>query len=159
MYSVCIPSYVCMYPYSYPSTHGIYIWTGCRRCLRAIRGAPQNDDWVNTGIHANAVIERVGRYTWRQWYSECVDELCGHDRANLDAVIEWDWRYTLRLWSSEFGDHNRVSLEMHLQAVIEWLWRCTWRPRSSKIGDTLGGCDRASLEMHLEAVIKQVRKP
>jgi len=59
---LCI--YVSMYQYSYPSTR--YIWTGCRRCLRAIWGALENDDRVNSEIYSEAVVERVWRCTWRR---------------------------------------------------------------------------------------------
>ena len=42
-----------------------HIWTGCRRCFRGIRGAPENDDQVNSEIHSEALIKRVWRCTWR----------------------------------------------------------------------------------------------
>jgi len=62
MYSVCILIYVSMYLYSYPSTR--YIWTGCGRCLRAIRAAPEDNDRVTSEMHLEAVIERDSRCTW-----------------------------------------------------------------------------------------------
>jgi len=50
---LCI--YVSMYLYRYPSTHGISgLWL--QAVLRAIRGAPENDDRVNSEIHSEAVI-------------------------------------------------------------------------------------------------------
>ena len=49
---------VSMYLYSYPSTTG-YIWTGCRQCLRAIWGVPDNDLQANSEIDSKAVIEQV----------------------------------------------------------------------------------------------------
>ena len=42
-----------------------YIWTGCRRCLRAIRGSPENDDRVNSEIHSEAVSKQVWRCSWK----------------------------------------------------------------------------------------------
>jgi len=72
---------------------------------------------VNSGMHLEAVIERVRRCTWRPWSSEFGEALAGHDRVNS---------------------------EMHLEAVIERVWRCTWRPWSSGFGDALGGRDRVT---------------
>ena len=58
-----------------------YILTDCRWCLKAIRGAPDNDNRVNTEIHSGAVIELVWRYT-----------LGGANRGyleiHLEAIIE-----------------------------------------------------------------------
>jgi len=88
--------------------------------LRAIRGAPEDDDRVNSEIHSEAVMEHSG------------NALGGRDGANLEAVIERVERYTWRPLSSEFGDtlggRYRASLEIHLRAVIERVWRCTGRP-------------------------------
>ena len=44
MHSVCILIYESILLQIYSQ----YIWTGCRRGLRAIRGAPENDDSVNS---------------------------------------------------------------------------------------------------------------
>jgi len=38
-----------------------YIWTGCRQCLRAIRGASENHDGLNSEIHSEDGIERDWR--------------------------------------------------------------------------------------------------
>ena len=91
MYSVCILIYLSIKLPIYTR----YIWTGCGRWLRAIRGAPENEDLVNPEICSEAVIKRVSRYTWRLWSCEFGDALGGRDRA---------------------------SLEMHLEAVIERMW-------------------------------------
>jgi len=102
MYSVCVPIHFSMYLYSYPSTHSIS-GLAADSVMRAIRGAPQNDNGVNSGIHSGAVIERV----WR---------------STLEAVIERVWRCTSRPRSSDFGyaigGHDRATLDMHLEAVI-----------------------------------------
>jgi len=55
--------YLCIYMATHLHT---YIWTGCRRCLRAIRGAPENHDRVSSEIYSKAVIERLWRCTWRR---------------------------------------------------------------------------------------------
>ena len=54
-------SHLCIYVSIWLPIYTRYIWTGCRRCLRAIRGAPENDNRVNLEIHSEAVIERVWR--------------------------------------------------------------------------------------------------
>jgi hypothetical protein len=42
-----------------PPLYTRYIWTSSSRCLRAIRGAPENEDPVNSKIHSEAMIERI----------------------------------------------------------------------------------------------------
>jgi hypothetical protein len=69
--------------------------------LAQLRGAPENDDRVNSGIHPQAVIERVWRYTWRPRSSEFGDAI---------------------------GSRDRASLEIHLEAAIERVWTCSWKP-------------------------------
>ena len=61
MYSVCILIYIFIELPIYTQ----YIWTGCRRCLREIHGAPENDDRVNSEIPSEAVIEQDWRCTWK----------------------------------------------------------------------------------------------
>jgi len=144
-----------MYLYSYPSTHG-KSGLGCRRCLRAIQGAPENEDQVNSEVPPKAVIEQVWRCTWRPWWCE----LGGHNWASLEihseAVIEQAWRYEQgghehakwRPKSSEFedslGGSDQASMEMHLEAMIQWVWRCTWMPWSSEIEGVLAGGQRTA---------------
>ena len=53
MYSVCILIYLFIWLPIYTQ----YIWTGRRRCLRGIGGAPENDDRVNSDIHCEAVFK------------------------------------------------------------------------------------------------------
>ena len=77
------------------------------RSLSAIRGALENDDRVNSGIHSHAMSERVWRYL-----------LPGHGRANLEAVLKRVWRCTWQPWSCELAGHDQASLTMHLEAVI-----------------------------------------
>jgi len=139
-----------------------YIWTGSTQRLRALQGAPKDDNGVNSEIHSEAVIERVGRCNWRLILGELRDSLGGLDRVSseihLEAVIERVWRCNGRPRSSELGDalgdRDRASMEMHWEAVIERVWTCTWRPRLSELRDALGVSDRASLDMHLEAEIE-----
>jgi hypothetical protein len=45
-------SHLCIYV----SIYIRYIWTGCMRGLRTIRGAPEDDDRMNSEIHLEAVI-------------------------------------------------------------------------------------------------------
>jgi len=76
---------------------------------------------VNSGMHLEAVIERVWRCTW----GPCSCDLGGRNRTSsethLQAVIERIWRYTCRLCWSEFGDalagYDRARLEEYLEAV------------------------------------------
>jgi hypothetical protein len=63
--------------YIYVSIYIRYIWTGWRRWFREIRGAPEDDDRVNSEIHLEAVIEQVWRCTWRPRSSELRDALGG----------------------------------------------------------------------------------
>jgi len=91
---------VCIYVSISLPIYRCYIWTGCRRCLRAIRRAPENDNRVNSEIYPEAVMERVWRYTWGLRFGELRDALGGRDRA---------------------------SVEMHLETEIEWTQWCTWR--------------------------------
>ena len=56
--------------------------------MRAIRGALENDDRVNSEIHSEAVIERVWRCNWRSRLSELRDALGAHDRASLEMYLE-----------------------------------------------------------------------
>jgi hypothetical protein len=104
------------------------MWTRCRLCLKAMLGASEDDDQVNSEVHSNAVIKQGWICTWRLWWSEFVDAHEGHDQLNL---------------------------ELHCEAVIEWLVRFTWKPRSGEFGDTLGGLDRVKPRMHTEAVIQR----
>jgi len=114
-----------MYLYSY-QIYTPYIWTGDRRCLRAIRGAPEDDDRVHSEMQLEAEFEGSQRCTWRLQSSQFGDALEG--RYRLNSV-------------------------MHLVAIIERVWRCTWRPRASELRDAIGGRDQACLEMHLYGVI------
>ena len=52
--------------------------------------------WRTGSSSVEAVIERVGRCTWRLDPSEFGDALAGHDRAHLEAVIERVWTSTWR---------------------------------------------------------------
>ena len=121
-----------------------YIWTGCRRCFRAIQRGPENDDWVNSNIYSEAVIMWGWRSTYRKYCSIFRDILGGHDQMNLkmhsEIVIDWVWWFSWRPSECKLGGRNRASVEIHLEAVINRVWRQTWRPRSSKIGRELG-CD------------------
>ena len=65
----------------------IYTRTGCWRCLRAIRGAPENDDRMNSEIHSEAVIERVWRCNWRSRLNELRDALGGRDGVSLEMHL------------------------------------------------------------------------
>jgi len=80
--------------------------------LAQLQGAPENADLVNSGIHSEAMIERVGKSTLRPQLSKFGDA--------LEAVIERVWRCTWRLQLSKFGDA--------LEATIERVWRCSWKP-------------------------------
>jgi hypothetical protein len=66
--------------------------------MRPIRVAPENNDRVNSEIHSEVVIERVGRCTCMEYSSVLGDTLSGRDRLNF---------------------------EMHSENVIERVWRCT----------------------------------
>jgi hypothetical protein len=61
MYSVCILIYVSMYLCIYVAIHlhTVYIWTGCRWCLSAIGGAPQDGDGMNLEMYLEAMIVRT----------------------------------------------------------------------------------------------------
>jgi len=146
-----------MYPYSYPSTHGI-------------SGLAAGGAWEQFEVHlkmtiewTQAVIERVWRWNWRSRLSELRDALGGRDRATmemqLETKIEWTLRCTWTPWSSEFrdaiGDRNWVNSEIHSEAMIERVWRCTWRPWSCELRDALRCCDRESLDMHIPAMIER----
>jgi len=154
---------VSMYLYSC-QIYTWYIWTGCRRCVRAIRGVPEHDDRVNWEMQLEAEIEWTQQCTWRRRLSELRVALGGSKRTSLDmhmvAESEWTQRCNWRPWSSEFGDapggRNRMCLDMHLEAESEWTEWCDWRPWSSNFGDALGGRDWVNSEMHLHAVIVRV---
>jgi hypothetical protein len=147
MYSVCILTYVSMYLYSYPSTHGI-----------------SGLDAGGTGVlfegRQKMTIERTQKYTTRPRSSKFGDALGSQGQVNsemhFEAVIEQVWRCNWRLRLSELrdglGGGDRASLEMHWEAVIERIWRCTGRLRLSELRDALGGRDRASWEEYLEVV-------
>jgi len=140
MYSVCILIYVSMKLPIYTR----YIWTGCRRCFRAIWGAPENDDRQNWEIHSEAVIKWVGGRnredweihleavivrvwgcTWRPWSCECGDALGGRDHANLEAVVEPVWMSTLRwLMDGSLGAETLFIslLTPNRENVTRWLY-------------------------------------
>jgi hypothetical protein len=42
------------------------MWTSCRQCLRAIRGAPEDNDQWNPEMHLEAATEGVLRCTGRR---------------------------------------------------------------------------------------------
>jgi len=134
MYSVCILIFVCMYLYSYPSTHSISrLAAGCA-C----------DEFK---VRLKTTMEWTQRYTPRPWLSEFGDVLGCQDRVNtkmhLEAEIDQVWRGTWRPWWSEFGDalggRDRVNSEMHSDAVIVRVWWCSCRLWSGEIGGVLGG--------------------
>jgi hypothetical protein len=52
--------------YSVAHVHSVYLDCGCRRCLRAIQGAPENKERVISDQHSEAVMEGVSRRTSRQ---------------------------------------------------------------------------------------------
>jgi len=87
---------------------------------------------VSDRANLDAAKEWVWRYAWRQWSSECGDELGGCNRASLQ-ICTW------RPWLCELWGCNRARMEIHLEAVIDGVWRCTWRPWLSEIGGELGG--------------------
>jgi len=91
------------------------IWTDCRRWLRAMPGAPEDDDGANSEMHLEAVVEWVDRWTW-------------------EATIVWSWRRYLSEFGDTLGGHDRVNFEMHPEAMIKWLWGCTWRLWSREFG-------------------------
>jgi len=97
--------YLCIYKATHLHT---VLDCGFRRCLSAIPGPPQDDDWVNSEMHSEAVIEHIWRYTSRPWSSQFGDSHGRGDQAclemNLEAVIEWVRGYSCRPWSSEFAD-------------------------------------------------------
>jgi hypothetical protein len=88
MYSICFPISVAILLPIYTQ----YIGTGSRESLRAIRGAPENDDGVNSEIHSEAMSVQVLRYTWMQYSSIVGDTLGGRDQAtsemNLESMIK-----------------------------------------------------------------------
>jgi len=130
MYSVCILINKSMYPYSYPSAQDL--WTGCKRWLSAIRGAPENDDRVISELHSEAVIEQVWTCTWRPW--SC--ELRGHNRATLEIHLEavtsspghWDlgWRWILVLGAIRVSWGGLViwRLRLHRSRLVYRLAAC-----------------------------------
>ena len=73
-----------MYLCIYIATH---LHTVCLDRQRAIRGAPDNQDRVNSEIHTEAVIERVWRCNWRPRVRELRDALGGRDRVSLDMHL------------------------------------------------------------------------
>jgi hypothetical protein len=121
--------------------HTVCLNCGYRRCLKAIQGAPDNSDRVNSEIDSAAVIEQVWACSWRPWSINWGDSFGGGNRASLEihleAAIERDWRPL----STEFGDalagHNGASLKI-----------CTWSPWAWD----LEGRNRASLDKNLKAV-------
>jgi hypothetical protein len=80
-------SHLCIYVSILQPIYTRHIWTGCRRCLRAIRGAPENDNQVNSEIHSEALIDRVWRCNWRSKLSELRDTLGGRDRVSLEMHL------------------------------------------------------------------------
>jgi len=70
--------------------------------VRAMRGAPENRDQVNSVIHSEAVIEPVWRCTCRRYSSVFGDTLEGRDRVELRDT---------------FGGHDRAILDMHLEVM------------------------------------------
>jgi len=145
MYSVCILIYVCVYLYSYPSTHAI---SGLAAVWRIYTPRhPVHLLYPCISVQPPSLLEDILdrarlRCTWRRRLSELRDALGDWDRVNsemyLEAGIERVWRFSWRPWSCELAGRNWVSLEIHLEAVIERVWRHTWRPWSSEIGRVLG---------------------
>jgi len=123
---IYIPMYLC----SYPSTW--YICAGCRQYVKAIRGAPDDDNWANPERHSNAVLEQIGRFTWSLGFCELRDALGGPDRArlemHLEAMIVQTWTPELSDYEDTTGGRDQVNSQMHLEAMIKWVWSCTWRP-------------------------------
>jgi hypothetical protein len=66
-----------------------YILTGCRWCLRAIAGAPQNNYPVNSVIHSTAITKRVWKQTSRSQLRLFGDPLGGCDQVNWEIHIEF----------------------------------------------------------------------
>jgi len=89
----------CMYVSQLLPIYHKYIWIGWGLCLRAIRGAHEDDNWRNSEIHFGAVVEVVWRYSQRLWSDELRDALWGCD------LVSW---------------------EMHIEAIIQRESRSTW---------------------------------
>jgi len=60
-----------------------YLDSDCRRCLWTIRDSPENDDWLNSQIHSEAVIEQDWTCRCRAWSSKFAHPLWGQNRASL----------------------------------------------------------------------------
>lgn len=95
--------------------------------MRAIRGEPEDDHWVNWEMTLEAIIVSTDRYTWRLWLNKKGDVFRGHDHVKLDAVMKQLWWCTRRQILSEFGDshasNDQLCLEMYSEAMIVWRGR------------------------------------
>jgi hypothetical protein len=165
-YAFSLYCHLCIYASIKLPINTRYIWTGITQRLRTFRGAPEDDDRVNSEIYYDTVIERHWRCTWRAWSSQFEDAIGDWDRVNSElhweALIEQVWWCTSMLWSSEFGVAigvwNWVNSDLHCEAVIEWVWNWTLRPKSRELRDALRGRDRASLMIQLETEIEWTKR-
>jgi hypothetical protein len=98
---------------------------------------------MNSEIHSEAMVQCIGRCTWRRQSGRFGDILGGRNWVNLEmynkAATERVWRYALggcdvarecrwtwRPQSSNLFGLNPASLEVLLQAVIVRVWTNPW---------------------------------
>jgi hypothetical protein len=81
--------------------------------LKAVRGAPEDDDGVNSNIHFEVVIVGTWRCTWEPASSEFGDALEDLGRVGLEMHLEAE---------------IELNSEVNLEVVIEIVWRCSSSP-------------------------------
>jgi len=126
----------------YKSIYKQSILTGYTMSVRAIRGIPQPNDWVNIQIQLEIHMEAKMKWMWRETWWTRLSKLrqalgsCYHVNLvlYLEMMIVGPWRY-------------------NLEVVMVQLWRYTWRSSSWELSHVLGVQDRVNIERYLEAAI------
>jgi len=91
--------------------------------LIGLRDTLWGHDEVGMQIHLEVVIECVGRYTWRQWWTEDGDALEGRIWASLEVHLEAVIMWTCSPWTCTGGDthrgHDWVNRVIHSEGMIK----------------------------------------
>jgi hypothetical protein len=88
-----------------------------------LRDTHLGHDWASVEMHLEAVIERIGRFSWRQWLSELRDALQDLQHVSLEmqfvAMIVWSCRLQLNEFEDTVGGYDPARLDEYVKAVDE----------------------------------------
>jgi hypothetical protein len=96
-------------------------------------------------MHLDEVIQRVWRYTWRQWWRECVDALRSNEvhRYILSITVQWNGEACRQTANHQHSAAPCMATKGNVcgSAVLAWgalkrgerIWMDTWPPWTTQI--------------------------